>query len=126
MRVTLNSLVNEISLLRVSKSLTKGSKLLLTNKQKYILLPKFDLIWQLTVYSQINNKMAAIIAISEDIARPGPAVMATWQPSDGFSAPSAQLENKNKINSQHFTAKKHLASDTPCLGMCQTLYQVGI
>ena len=45
--------------------------------------------------------MAAMIAISEDIAKPAPAVTVILQPSDGFSAPSAQLENKNTVN---FTA----------------------
>ena len=43
-----------------------------------------------------------MIAISEDIAKPAPAVTVILQPSDGFSAPSAQLENKNMVN---FTAK---------------------
>ena len=42
-----------------------------------------------------------MIAISEDIAKPAPAVTVNLQPSDGFSAPSAQLENKNMVN---FTA----------------------
>ena len=42
-----------------------------------------------------------MIAISEDIAKPSPAVTVFLQPSDGFSAPSAQLENKNMVN---FTA----------------------
>ena len=42
-----------------------------------------------------------MIAISEDIAKPAPAVTVILQPSDGFSAPSAQLENKNTVN---FTA----------------------
>ena len=67
-------------------------------------MPKFKnlLNWHWTVKnSQINNKMAAMIAISEDIAKPAPAVTVILQPSDGFSAPSAQLENKNMVN---FTA----------------------
>ena len=41
-------------------------------------MPKFKnlLNWHWTVKnSQINNKMAAMIAISEDIAKPAPAVM---------------------------------------------------
>ena len=68
-------------------------------------MPKFGnlLNWHSTVIlknSQINNKMAAMIAISEDIAKPVP-VMVTIQPSDGLSAPSPQLENKNMVN---FTA----------------------
>ena len=68
-------------------------------------MPKFNNLqnWHWTVKnSQINNKMAAMIAISEDIAKPAPAVTVILQPSDGFSAPSAQLENKNMVN---FTAK---------------------
>ena len=74
-----------------------------------------SLIWQLTVYdSQINSKMAAMIAINEDIARPGPAITVPPQPSDGLSTPSMQLKNKNSVN---FTAN-------PTLGM--TSCQVGI
>ena len=41
-----------------------------------------------------------MIAISEDIAKPAPAVTVILQPSDGFSAPSAQLENKILLISQ--------------------------